>query len=133
MKKVLFLIAFFSIAATVSMNAQTKAAPLTAAIEAAKNDPNIIQKVGQDGQISFKQKSVCSKSGRVSYKPVEYNAETQSWSAASCSKGNAGSASSCSGSKAKSCGSKGKSCCSGSKGKSCGKKAKSCGSKPSQS
>jgi len=118
MKKILFLVAFFSIASIASMNAQTKSAPvLTAAIEAAKNNPDIIQKVGTDGTITFKQKSVCSKSGRVSYKPVTYNAETKSWAAApaSCSKGSA-----------KSCGKKGgKACCAGKKSCS-GKSKKSC-------
>ena len=124
MKKILFLVAFFSIATIASMNAQTKSAPvLTAAIEAAKGNPDIIQKVSSDGNITFKQKSVCSKSGKVSYKPVSYNAETKSWTAASCSKG---SAKSCNGKSAKSCCS-GKKSCSGKSAKSCsGKSAKSC-------
>ena len=116
MKKILFLVAFFSIATMASMNAQTKAAPtLTAAMEAAKSNPDIIQKVGSDGAITFKQKSVCSKSGKVSYKSVAYDAETKAWAAVSDSKATA-----------KSCGSKktAKSCCSSKK-----TAAKSCGSK----
>jgi len=121
MKKILFLVAFFSIASIASMNAQTKAAPLTAAMEAAKTNPDIIQKVGSDGSITFKQKSVCSKSGKVSYKPVSYNAETKSW-AVTAAKGG------------KSCASKksGKACCAGKK--SCGsKKGKSCSGKAAKS
>jgi len=132
MKKILFLVAFFSIATMTTMNAQTKSAPvLTAAIEAAKTNPDIIQKVGSDGAISFKQKSVCSESGKVSYKAVSYNAETKSWAnaPAASSKG-----------AAKSCGSKkgGDACCSSKKAasKSCGTKkaaSKSCGSKKAKS
>ncbi len=125
MKKVLFLVAFFSLASMVSVSAQTKTTPdaqkLTAAIKAAKNDPSIIQKVGADGQITFKQKSVCSESGRVSYKPVQYNAESKSWTAVKGGK-------SCSGKAA------GKACCSSKKGKSCsGKKGKSCSGKAKKS
>ena len=124
MKKILFLVAFFSIASMANINAQT-AAPLTAAIEAAKTNPDIIQKVGSDGSITFKEKSVCSKSGKVSYKPVSYDAKSKSWVAAPVSAQGA-----------KSCGSKkgGKACCAGKKscgskkGKSCNKGKASCGS-----
>lgn len=129
MKKFLFLIAFFSIATMTNINAQTEAAPLTAAIEAAKNDPNIIQKVGQDGSITFKQKSVCSKSGKVSYKAVQFDAKSKTWTAA---KGGASCSSKKSGKAGKACCSSKKSgkSCGSAKGKSCsGAKAKSCGSK----
>ncbi len=134
MKKILFLVAFFSIASMANMNAQTKATDLSVAMNAAKTNPDIIQKVGSDGAITFKQKSVCSKSGKVSYKPVSYNAETKSWAAApaSCSKGAAKSCAGKKGGKACCAGKKGKSCCAGKKSCS-GKNAKSCSGKKGKS
>ncbi len=133
MKKILFLVAFFSIASMASMNAQTKAAPLTAAIQAAKTNPDIIQKVGSDGSITFKEKSVCSKSGKVSYKPVSFDAKSKSWVAAPVSAQGAKSCGSKKGGKAccagkKSCGSKKGKSCSGKAAKSCNKGKASCGS-----
>lgn len=128
MKKILFLVAFFSFASVASMNAQiTKIQKNSQAValKVANEDPSILVKEGDNGQVSFSKKSVCSKSGKVSYSRVQYNEETKSWDTVAKSRGSRG---------AKSCGSKGKkgkSCCSGSKGKkSCGSKgAKSCGSK----
>ena len=132
MKKVLFLVALFSFATIANMSAQSTPAitsnvtAITAAVEAAKNDPSIIQKEGKDGLVTFSKKSVCSKSGKVSYKAVSYNAETKSWDAAkSCSSKAKATKSCCSSKKGKAAKS-----CSGKKAKSCsGKKAKSCHSK----
>lgn len=100
MKQIFLVLAFFSLVATVSVNAQCSK---NAAARTASLSSNIVEK--QDpatGEVTYLKKKVCEASGAVSYTAVEFCSKTGQFvnaepaykascmkSAASCSKSSA--------------------------------------------